>query len=132
MELSISDSIMNGDILNKIWKSIYNIKKKFKENFKNGNIKISTSYTNLIPLAENSFDSFKNFNKIYIGKTTKGLNSNIILYIHPKTNKDIDDVIIFMQNNISDNKKYIYVPDKNLAKYIMEYFDYKIETIRIK
>lgn len=130
-DIKVSNSIMNKDVLKRIGNTINNIKKKFNLNLKDGRINISMPYNNLISLGEIGNNPFKNLNKIYVGKDITDINSDVILYIHPKSNDSIDDVIYFMSNNLSSNEKYIYIADELLAKYIIEYFNYSIRILKI-
>ena len=132
MDLDVSDSIMSQEVVARLGRTMKNIKTKFKPILTNGEIKISTSYTNIIPLGEVGINPYKNLNKMYISKSVSDDEFDIILYIHPKDKQEVDGVVKFMHNNSIKSNRYIYIPDKTLAKYVMEYFDYNLKVIRIK
>ena len=132
MDLSISDSIMSYETLERVGRTMKNIKNRFNPNISKGELKISISYSNIVPLSEIERNPYKRLNRMYISKIVRDEKFKILLYLYPKSKNDIDDVIHFMQNNITDTKRYIYIPDKTLAKYVMEYFNYNIEVLRIK
>ena len=132
MDLSVSDSMMSLETLNRIGKTMKNIKNRFNPNISDGDLKISISYSNIIPLSEVDKNPYKRLNRMYISKIIRDEKFKVVLYIHPKSKNDVDDIIYFMQNNVTHTKRFIYIPDKTLAKYVMEYFDYKIDILRVK